>query len=105
MGATINIQQNEAKAWQERANALNERTEQLLKMVGACFETLNAESVGDFVDELVVTGVKLLDNGAQMIGAMNGLIDAVNNILSSLAQAVGEAVSNVVSNLVRNTTL
>ena len=105
MGMIINIQQSEAKAWQSQAQALNERTNELLKMVAACFETLNAESVGDFVDELVTTGVKLIDNGAQMITAMNGLIDAISNILSALVSAVAEAAGNVISNLVKNTTL
>lgn len=105
MGTVINIQQNEAKAWQAQAEALNERTNELLKMVAACFETLNAESIGDFVDELVTTGAKLIDNGAQMIQAMNGLIDAVSSILSALANAVLEAASNVISNIVKNTTL
>ena len=105
MAATINIQQNEAKAWQKQAEDLNTRTDELLKMVGNLLESLKAESVGDFVDELVNTGTKLLANGAEMITAMNGLIDAISQILGALVSAVAEAVGNVLGNFAKNVTV
>ena len=103
--ANLDFNEAGARAWMARAENLNERTNQAIQAVSACLETLKANSVGDMIDELGVTGAQLLEHGAQMAQSLSGLIDTVQKIIASLASAVLEAVAQVVGGRGRSTNL
>ncbi len=88
--ATLDFNKAAADAWQAKAENLNQRTDLCLKAAGDALNTLKAESVGELVDEIGLTGAQLLENAAKMVNNLRGIVDAVKNIGSRLLSWVAE---------------
>lgn len=93
--AILDFNQAQANAWVAKAEDLNERTNNIMKGVNACLQEIQGESVGDMVDELVVTGAQMIEATANMVTALGSIVNAIHGIFAALAQAVVEAVAEV----------
>lgn len=84
-----------AKQWVAKAEALNQRADELNKKVGALLRALGDGGVGDIVTTLVQYGTQTLqfaqqifDGVTQICQAISGLVDMLKDVVSGLVNAV-----------------
>lgn len=92
--AELDFDQAAADAWSDRAQTLQEKTDMALKQVSAGLEMLAAQSKGDLIEEIKLTGAELLDNTAKMIHNMSEIVNAVKNIGARLLSWVTQQTSD-----------
>ncbi len=86
-----------AKNWEERARALNDRTETTLKDVSNLLRSVRNFSEGTLVDEIYDLGTNLVTTTTKLMAGMNKIYDVISGMLSkimSLFQSASENVRN-----------
>ena len=93
MANTIALQgRGDAKAWCQRAEGLNHRTEELLKKVGETLKSIEEFADGTIIDELVTFGNRVCTAATKVMEVMQQILNVVNDLLDK----IGEFAENVV---------
>ncbi|MBQ7871592.1 MAG: hypothetical protein IJ357_05575 [Oscillospiraceae bacterium] len=78
-----------ADAWKKRAENLNARTEETLKLVGTCLEGVQEDGKGSPIDNLVAAGTQVIDSTATLVSGLCNLVTTVDEIVASILDSLG----------------
>ena len=72
-----------AEAWSRKADALNQRTQQILDEVALILKEVGTDSEGTVVDDIIQMGSELAVSYSKLIEGMNGILGVVNKLLDA----------------------
>lgn len=91
-----------AKAWISSVEALNAKTDEMLKKVSNCLTEIQAESSGDTVSRVIYeVGAQLLPKFTELVKSLGTLIKALQDVIDKFSEFV-DAVTDSIKSAARS---
>ena len=90
----------DAQVWENRCEALNERTHQALATMAQLLQSVDSFCKGTLADDLVGFGNRVLDSAESLLQAMQKIFDVINELLNLVSGAI-EAGVEFIGNMLR----